>query len=49
MAGPAVRALKGGPGGDITTGGSPATVRWLLSEGLADELNLLLYPVVVDP
>jgi len=43
----AVRTLKAGPGGDIMTSGSPTVVRWLLSEGLADELNLLLYPVVV--
>ena len=43
----AVRALKAGPGGDIITGGSTTTVRWLLSEGLVDELNLVLYPIVV--
>ena len=43
----AVRTLKAGPGGDIITSGSPTAVRWLLSEGLVDELNLLLYPVVV--
>jgi dihydrofolate reductase len=34
-------------GGDIMTSGSATAVRWLLSEGLVDELNLLLYPVVV--
>jgi riboflavin biosynthesis pyrimidine reductase len=27
--------------------GSPTTVRWLLREGLLDELNLLVHPVVV--
>ena len=43
----AVRTLKASPGGDIMTSGSPTAVRWLLSEGLVDELNLLLYPVVV--
>ncbi|WP_206791690.1 dihydrofolate reductase family protein [Amycolatopsis sp. MtRt-6] len=43
----AVRTLKAGPGGDIMTSGSPTAVRWLLAEGLVDELNLLLYPVVV--
>jgi len=43
----AVRALKAEPGGDIMTSGSPTAVRWLLSEGLVDELNLLLYPIVV--
>jgi len=26
--------------------GSPATVRWLLREGLLDELNLLVHPIV---
>ncbi|MDT7797634.1 MAG: hypothetical protein QOI78_1067 [Actinomycetota bacterium] len=43
----AVRELKAGPGGDIMTSGSTVAVRWLLAEGLVDELNLLLYPVVV--
>ena len=27
--------------------GSVATVRWLLSEGLLDELDLLVHPIVV--
>jgi dihydrofolate reductase len=27
--------------------GSPTTVRWLLREGLLDELNLLVHPIVV--
>ena len=43
----AIRELKAEAGGDIMTSGSGTTVRWLLSEGLVDELNLLLYPVVV--
>jgi dihydrofolate reductase len=43
----AVRALKTEPGGDIMTSGSTTAVRWLLAEGLVDELNLLLYPIVV--
>jgi dihydrofolate reductase len=43
----AIRDLKAEHGGDIMTTGSGTTVRWLLSEGLVDELNLLLYPVVV--
>ncbi|MEV6608505.1 dihydrofolate reductase family protein [Kutzneria sp. NPDC051319] len=43
----AVRELKAEAGGDIMTSGSGTAVRWLLSEGLVDELNLLLYPVVV--
>lgn len=43
----AIRTLKVSTGGDIMTSGSPTAVRWLLSEGLVDELNLLLYPIVV--
>jgi dihydrofolate reductase len=39
--------IKAGPGGDIAMSGSPTTVRWLLREGLLDELNLLVHPVVV--
>jgi len=39
--------LKAGDGGDIAMSGSATTVRWLLREGLLDELNLLVHPVVV--
>ena len=39
--------LKGQDGGDITMSGSATTVRWLLREGLLDELNLLVHPIVV--
>src|ERR671935_344315 len=39
--------IKGGEGGDITMSGSATTVRWLLREGLLDELNLLLHPIAV--
>jgi dihydrofolate reductase len=39
--------IKAQDGGDITMSGSPATVRWLLREGLLDELNLLVHPIVV--
>ena len=34
-------------GGDITMSGSATTVRWLLREGLLDELNLLVHPIAV--
>jgi dihydrofolate reductase len=34
-------------GGDITMSGSATTVRWLLREGLLDELHLLVHPLVV--
>ena len=39
--------IKAGDGGDITMSGSATTVRWLLRQGLLDELNLLVHPLVV--
>ena len=39
--------IKAQDGGDITMSGSPTTVRWLLREGLLDELNLLVHPILV--
>ena len=39
--------LKARDGGDIAMSGSATTVRWLLREGLLDELNLLVHPIVV--
>jgi dihydrofolate reductase len=39
--------LKAQDGGDIAMSGSATTVRWLLREGLVDELNLLLHPIAV--
>ena len=39
--------IKAQDGGDIAMSGSAATVRWLLREGLLDELNLLVHPIVV--
>ena len=33
--------------GDIQMSGSATTVRWLLSEDLLDELNLLVHPIAV--
>ena len=39
--------LKSGEGGDIVMSGSATTVRWLLREGLLDELHLLVHPIVV--
>jgi dihydrofolate reductase len=43
----AVRALKARPGGELQVHGSGALVRWLLEQGLVDEMNLLIVPVVV--
>jgi dihydrofolate reductase len=39
--------IKAQDGGDISMSGSATTVRWLLREGLLDELNLLVHPLVV--
>jgi dihydrofolate reductase len=39
--------LKALDGGDIAMSGSATTVRWLLREGLLDELNLLVHPIAV--
>ncbi len=43
----ALAGLKAQDGGDITMSGSATTVRWLLREGLLDELNLLVHPIAV--
>ena len=42
-----LREVKAQDGGDISMSGSPTTVRWLLEEGLLDELNLLVHPIAV--
>ena len=42
-----IRALKEQGEGDIQMSGSATTVRWLLQEGLLDELNLLVHPIAV--
>jgi dihydrofolate reductase len=42
-----LREIKAQEGGDIGMSGSPTTVRWLLREGLLDELNLLVHPIAV--
>jgi dihydrofolate reductase len=50
ISGDAARSLtdiKAEDGGDINMSGSATTVRWLLREGLLDELNLLVHPIVV--
>jgi dihydrofolate reductase len=43
----ALAKLKEQPGGDITVGASATLVRFLLHEGLLDELRLLVHPVIV--
>jgi dihydrofolate reductase len=42
-----ITRLKEQPGRNINISGSATLVAWLLSQGLLDELNLLLFPVVV--
>jgi len=42
-----LRDIKAQDGGDISMSGSATTVRWLLREGLLDELKLLVHPLVV--
>jgi dihydrofolate reductase len=43
----AVGKLKAKPGGELQVHGSGRLVRWLLKNDLADEMNLLIVPVVV--
>ncbi|MDA8369149.1 MAG: dihydrofolate reductase family protein [Nocardiopsaceae bacterium] len=43
----AVRRFKEDIDGDISMSGSAVTVRWLLANGLLDELRLLVHPIVV--
>ena len=42
-----LRAIKQEGEGDLTMSGSATTVRWLLENGLLDELNLLVHPIAV--
>lgn len=43
----AVRDLKASPAGELQVHGSGALVRWLLANGLVDEMHLYTCPVVV--
>jgi len=43
----AVRRFKDGVDGDIGMAGSGTTVRWLMANGLLDELRLFVHPIVV--
>ncbi|MFB6613101.1 dihydrofolate reductase family protein [Streptomyces sp. NPDC085524] len=44
-----IRELHDAPGGDLLVMGSPTLARTLLSEGLADELRLMIMPVLLGP
>jgi dihydrofolate reductase len=39
--------LKAEGGGDLVMSGSATTARWLLGQGLLDELHLFVHPIVV--
>jgi dihydrofolate reductase len=43
----AIGELKASPGGELQVHGSGKLVRWLLENDLVDEMNLLIFPVVV--
>jgi dihydrofolate reductase len=43
----AIHELKAKPGGELQVHGSGALFRWLLDNGLVDEINLFTFPVVV--
>jgi dihydrofolate reductase len=43
----AIGELKAKPAGELQVHGSGALIRWLLENGLVDEMNLLVCPVVV--
>ena len=43
----AVHELKAAPGRDILLQGSGVLLRWLLERDLVDELNLVIYPVLI--
>jgi dihydrofolate reductase len=43
----AIGELKAKSGGELQVHGSGALIRWLLDNGLVDEMNLLIVPVVL--
>jgi dihydrofolate reductase len=43
----AIGELKAKPGGELQVHGSGTLIRWLLENGLIDEMNLLIVPVVL--
>jgi dihydrofolate reductase len=45
----AVRELRANPGRELQVHGCGALVRWLLDNGLVDEINLFSFPADIDP
>ena len=43
----AIRELKARQDGELVVPGSGVLVRWLLANGLVDQLDLLIYPVII--
>jgi dihydrofolate reductase len=43
----AIGELKAKPGGELQVHGSGTLIRWLLDNDLVDEINLLMYPVII--
>ncbi len=43
----AIRDLKARPGGELLVPGSGVLVRWLLANDLVDQLDLIIYPIVL--
>lgn len=43
----AIRELKAMPGGELVVVGSGVLTRWLLENELVDEINLIIFPVIV--
>lgn len=43
----AITKLRAQPGGELQVHGSGQLIRWLLERGLIDEMNLILFPVIL--
>lgn len=43
----AIRDLKAKPGGELQVHGGGKLIRWLLDNGLVDEINLFTYPLIL--
>jgi dihydrofolate reductase len=43
----AIRELKARPGGELQVHGGGKLIRWLLGNGLVDEINLFTYPLIL--